>query len=66
MCSELDLGSAARERPVDHPRSCRCSVPESIQIVVRRIQILSFEDFPTVGSRGHNKATIGGAASDAA
>ena len=54
MCSERDLVSAARERPVDRPRLCHCSVPESIQVVLRRIQILSFDDFTKVGSGGGN------------
>ena len=49
MCTERDSGSAARERPVDRPGICHCSVPESIQVVRRRIQILSFDDFTAVG-----------------
>ena len=48
MCSERDFGSATRERPVDRPGICYCSVPESIQVVLRRIQILSFDDFTKV------------------
>ena len=49
MCSERDLISAARERPVDRPGICHCSAPESIQVALRRIQILSFDDFTRVG-----------------
>jgi hypothetical protein len=44
MCSERDWGSAERERPVDRPGTCWCSAPESIQVILRRIQILSFDD----------------------
>jgi hypothetical protein len=54
MCSERDLVSAARERPVDRPGICHCSAPESIQVVLRRVQILSFDDFTKVGYGGGN------------
>jgi hypothetical protein len=54
MCSERDLGSAPHERPVDRPKICHCSVPESIQVVLRRIQILTFDDFTRVGSGSGN------------
>jgi hypothetical protein len=42
MCLERNFGSAC-ERPVDKPATCHCSVPESVQVVLRRIQILSFD-----------------------
>jgi hypothetical protein len=58
MCSERDLGSAARERPVDRPKICYCSVPESVQIVLRRIQILSCDDLKEVGSDAGNIALV--------
>jgi hypothetical protein len=45
MCSERDWGSVAHERPVDRPGICCCSAPELIQIILRRVQILSFDDF---------------------
>lgn len=43
MCFERGLGSASRERPVDRPEPCYCLVPESVQVILERIQILSFE-----------------------
>jgi len=43
MCSERGLGSASRERPVDRWAICYYPVPESFQVILRRIQILSFE-----------------------
>jgi hypothetical protein len=43
MCSERGLSSASQERPVDRSETCYCPVPESIQTILRRIQILSFE-----------------------
>ena len=43
MCSERALGCASRERPVDQWEICNCSAPESFQVILRRIQILSFE-----------------------
>lgn len=43
MCSERSLGSASRERPVDRPETCHCTVPDSVQVLLRRIQIISFE-----------------------
>ena len=58
MCSERDLGNTARERPVDRPGMCHCSVPESIQVVLRRIQILSFDDFTTVGPSAGNITSV--------
>jgi len=48
MCSERDLVGAMHERPVDRPGICHCSIPESIRVALRRIQILSF-DHCTVG-----------------
>ena len=57
MCSERDLISAIRERPVDRPEICHCPVPESIQVLMRRIQILSFDDFTRVGSAVGNIAS---------
>ena len=44
MCSERGLGSASRERPVDRPE-IYCPVPESVEAILKRIQILSFEAF---------------------
>jgi hypothetical protein len=44
MCSERGLGSASRERPVDRPETCYCPVPESVQVILKRIQMLSFAD----------------------
>lgn len=58
MCSERDFGSATRERPVDRPGICYCSVPESIQVVLRRIQIPSFDDFTKVASGGGNVTLV--------
>lgn len=58
MCSERDLVSGMRERPVDRPGICYCSVPESVQVVLRRVQILSFDDFTTVGSGGGNMTLV--------
>jgi hypothetical protein len=58
MCSERDLISAARERPVDRPGICHCSAPESIQVALRRIQILSFDDFTEVRSGGGNLTSV--------
>ena len=49
MCSERSLGSASRERPVDQLESCYCPVPESVQVILKRIQILSFEASIGVG-----------------
>ncbi len=43
MCSERGLGSASSERPVDRLDTCYCPVPESVQVILKRIQILSFE-----------------------
>lgn len=43
MCSERSLGSASRERPVDGPETCCCLVPDSVQVILKRIQILSFD-----------------------
>lgn len=58
MCTERDVGLAARERPVDRPRICYCAVPESIQAVLRRILILSFDDFTKVGSGAGNMTLV--------
>ena len=49
MCSERALVSAMRERPVDRPEICRCSTPEPIHVALSGIQILSFDDFATIG-----------------
>jgi len=43
MCSERGLGSASRERPVDRPKTYYCPVPESVEVILKTIQILSFE-----------------------
>lgn len=43
MFSERSFGSASSERPVDQLESCYCPVPESVQVILKRIQILSFE-----------------------
>ena len=43
MCSERGLRSASSERPVDRSETCYCPVPESVQVILKRIQILSFE-----------------------
>jgi hypothetical protein len=62
MCSERYWGSAARERPVDRLGICCCSAPESIQVVLKRIQILSF-DASTVSRPGVGSVTWGRASS---
>ena len=49
MCSERDLGAAFREGPVDRQEICYCSVPEAVQVVLRKVQILSFADPRGVG-----------------
>jgi hypothetical protein len=49
MCSERSLGSAYSERPVDRLEPCYCPVPESVQVILKRIQILSFEASMGVG-----------------
>jgi hypothetical protein len=49
MCSERGLGSASSERPVDRLQTCCCPVPESVQVILKRIQILSFEASMGVG-----------------
>ncbi len=49
MCSERGPGPASRERPVDQPETCYCPVPESVAVILKRIQILSFE--PSTGGR---------------
>lgn len=67
MCTERDAGSAARERPVDRPGICCCSVPESVQVVLRRIQILSFDPctIGVTGSRNSVEAVEDSSPSDA-
>ena len=47
MCSERGLGSACRERSVHRPETCCCPVPQSVEVIIKRIQILSFE--PSTG-----------------
>jgi len=49
MWSERSLGSASSERPVDQLESCYCPVPGSVQVILKRIQILSFEASMGVG-----------------
>ncbi len=49
MWSERSLGSASSERPVDQLESCYCPVPGSVQLILKRIQILSFEASIGVG-----------------
>jgi len=49
MCSERSFGSASSERPVDRLETCYCPVPESVQVILKRIQILSFEASIGVG-----------------
>lgn len=64
MCSERDFAWAARERPVDRPGICCCSVPESIRVVLNKGQILSFDDFITVGSGCVDKEKMDGPTCD--
>jgi hypothetical protein len=49
MCSERDLKAVLREGPVDRQGVCYCSVPESVQVILRKVQILSFDDRKGVG-----------------
>lgn len=65
MCSERDLVGSIRERPVD-PGICHCSLPKSIRVVVRRIQILSIDACITGGTRsGSIEAVENGSQRDA-
>lgn len=43
MCSERALRSGLRDGPVDSLRVCHCSLPESVQVILGKIQILSFD-----------------------
>ena len=54
MCSERDFRCALREGPVDRDRVCYCSVPEAVQVVVRKVQILSFDESMRIGSAADN------------
>jgi hypothetical protein len=49
MWSERGLGSASSERPVDRLETCYCAVPGPVQVILKRIQILSFEASMEVG-----------------
>lgn len=50
MCSERDVRAALREGPVDRRGVCCCSVPDSVQVILRKVEILSFDDPKGVGS----------------
>lgn len=50
MCSERDLRSALREGPVDRQGTCYCSLPETVRVVLRKVEILSFDEHTGVGS----------------
>jgi hypothetical protein len=58
MCSERSLGSASRERPVDRLETCYCPVPESVQVILKRIQILSFEASMGVGPNAAKRSPL--------
>jgi hypothetical protein len=58
MCSERDLRSALREGPVDRKGVCYCSVPEAVQVLIKKIQILSFDESTGVGSAAENIVPI--------
>jgi len=58
MCSERGPSSAFRERPVDRRERCYCSVPESVQVILRKIQILSFESPAGGGSNAVKRSSF--------
>jgi hypothetical protein len=58
MCSERGLGSAYSERPVDRLEPCYCPVPESVQVILKRIQILSFEASIGVGPNAAKRSPL--------
>jgi hypothetical protein len=58
MCSERDLGRSLREGPVDRAGVCHCSMPESVQVVLRKIQILSFDNSAGVGFPSDDIGTV--------
>jgi hypothetical protein len=58
MCSERSLGSAYSERPVDRLEPCYCPVPESVQVILKRIQILSFEASMEVGPNAAKRSPL--------
>jgi len=58
MWSERSLGSASSERPVDQLESCYCPVPESVQVILKRIQILSFEASIGVGPNAAKRSPL--------
>ncbi len=60
MCSERSLGSASRERPVDRPETCCCRVPESVQVILKRIEMLSFADYTEGGPYLDNRTRLHG------
>lgn len=53
MSSGCGIDSDLRERPVDRPTTCYRPVPQSVEVVLRRIQILCFD---TLTEGGHNAA----------
>ena len=58
MCSERSLGSAYSERPVDRLEPCYCPVPELVQAILKRIQILSFEASIGVGPNAAKRSPL--------
>jgi len=58
MCSERGLGSASSERPVDRFETCYCPVPGSVQLILKRIQILSFEGSIGVGPNAAKRSPM--------
>jgi len=58
MCSERSFGSASSERPVDQLESCYCPVPESVHVILKRIQILSFEASMGVGTNAAKRSPL--------
>jgi len=58
MWSERSLGSASSERPVDQLESCYCPVPGSVQLILKRIQILSFEASIGVGPNAAKRSPL--------
>ena len=58
MCSERGLSSATSERPVDRLQTCYCPVPESVHVILKRIQILSFEASMGVGPNAAKRSPL--------
>ena len=58
MCYERGLGSASSEGPVDRLEPCYCPVPESVQVILKRIQILSFEASIGVGPNAAKRSPL--------